>query len=178
MLRGTRVILRGFQCGVSTKREEHMTTANGQTPAPLAQADHAELAHVQYAEEQAVQQQPEQEIEPPTHQRGPGRRGRKREKQPVQQRPHHVTAPYGKRVSLRGPHAEASGRAAGKCRLFCYSLVTLATSVSEVSPAITFNMPSCRRLRMPSDSAHAPSTLASALSTMSRFKASLTGMIS
>ncbi|VWQ36234.1 hypothetical protein BIFLH664_01359 [Bifidobacterium longum subsp. infantis] len=33
MLRGTRVILRGFQCVVSTKREEHMTTANGQTPA-------------------------------------------------------------------------------------------------------------------------------------------------
>ena len=37
MLRGTRVILRGFQCGVSTKREEHMTTANGQTPAPFMQ---------------------------------------------------------------------------------------------------------------------------------------------
>ena len=34
MLRGTRVILlRGFQCVVSTKREEHMTTANGQTAA-------------------------------------------------------------------------------------------------------------------------------------------------
>ena len=37
----------------------------GQTPAPLAQADHAELAHVQRAEEQAVQQQAEQKIEPP-----------------------------------------------------------------------------------------------------------------
>ena len=37
MLRGTRVILRGFQCAVSTKREEHMTTANGQTPAPFMQ---------------------------------------------------------------------------------------------------------------------------------------------
>lgn len=35
--RGTRVILRGFQCGVSTKREEHMTTANGQTPTPFMQ---------------------------------------------------------------------------------------------------------------------------------------------
>lgn len=45
----------------------------GQTPTPLAQADHAELAHVQHAEEQAVQQQAKQEIEPPSYQRGPGK---------------------------------------------------------------------------------------------------------
>lgn len=82
-------------------RAAHATCTPGRRHPPLAQADHAELAHVQHAEEQAVQQQAKQEIEPPPYQRGPGRRGRKREKQPVQQRPHHVTAPYGKRVSLR-----------------------------------------------------------------------------
>ena len=46
-------------------RAAHVHLYAGQTPAPLAQADHAELAHVQRAEEQAVQQQAEQKIEPP-----------------------------------------------------------------------------------------------------------------
>ena len=56
-----------FQRG---REERHLRAAHahlhaGQTPTPLAQADHAELAHVQHAEEQAVQQQAKQEIEPP-----------------------------------------------------------------------------------------------------------------
>ena len=91
----------GSEMCIRDSRAAHAHLHAGQTPTPLAQADHAELAHVQHAEEQAVQQQAKQQLEPPPYQRGPGRGGRKREKQPVQQRPHHVTAPYGKRVSLR-----------------------------------------------------------------------------